>query len=228
MLFIFHNIIRLVHPLNEFIINNKSLIRKIRMLAFYREVYNCSNEKVDSNTFTATFRSYCIDSFVNELTIRDMKAMRQIREVTPRDQRVYLHGYNTVTKSARYLNLVPSSSEDALAFIRIISPTMQIVQHTTKSRSWIEWLRAPMRASNSFRLIFLSHAFFLNSVLVLFSALIVPIWSEDQGEKEQKSITATRKRNLASFSHLAYMGCFRFATYIHICVDIDSINKKVL
>lgn len=35
---------------------------KKNTLAFYRDAYNRYNEKVDSNTFTATCRSYCIDS----------------------------------------------------------------------------------------------------------------------------------------------------------------------
>ena len=43
---------------------------KKNTLAFYRDAYNRYNEKVDSNTFTATCRFYCIDSFVNELGMR--------------------------------------------------------------------------------------------------------------------------------------------------------------
>lgn len=50
-------------------------------LAFYRDAYRC-DEKVDSNTFTAMCRSYCIDSFVNELDMRYASAViRKIRKV---------------------------------------------------------------------------------------------------------------------------------------------------
>lgn len=148
--------------------------------------------------------------------------MRQIKLSRPRDQRIYLHRYNTVTKPARYLNPVPSSSARTHSHIHQDYISVNADRTTCNEISKQNRVTAcsPTRASNSFRLLSPSRTL-SRFGFSLILGLDLPAWSEDhEGEKENRSQSRlrekkTKSRFLSPLGVQQCMGCPLSTAFIY-------------
>lgn len=132
-----------------------------------------------------------------------------------------------MTKTARYLNPIPNSSartHPSGLYLRQCRSCNVQRDHEAKSGD------CALRRERAIAFVYsLPRTLFLVTALVLFSALIVPAWSEDRGEKENRSQSRLRGNKTKSrFLSPLYSSTWGVLdpSHVHVNVKISIVPTK--